>query len=477
MEQLPALLDGTVALCAQLGSSEASKQFSSKQFSTAMTVVGAAPSMSLEVAGKLAQKIQQMDCWSGEQKEELLKEISNKAASVAGNEGAGESLYVTGRRPLQDFTHLRHYMVPSVLEMLQDASRTKHSKVEVLSQFACRLGLRCPSEPTYSAIVAIVDLVSGDIPISSEEKHRNFKACKPLVKVCCDNAPAHSKPYVAALPSDPTAFLTCEWGREVFADELPATCAISDAAFHAHWKSIPLRVTNIRASAFAPIERAATPAMVMGLTQHVLARASHERGHDIIPIQYLRPGSSEAPVPTMSHGAPHAYSAQQVSSSSREGQPMLAIANEPSGTSLAPQFTPEQEKNSTNAPLDMVVALQRQREQSRIQDKEFSENDMETEQSPKPQPCKKPAAATPKGAHEKAATAKHHVTTPKKKPATNQVAKDNLKQSTNESSCPLSMKQRLKLRPNGCSKCRNRPGCTPSCLRGSGSYIKVHMYK
>jgi hypothetical protein len=30
----------------------------------------------------------------------------------------------------------------------------------------------------------------------------------------------------------------------------------------------------------------------------------------------------------------------------------------------------------------------------------------------------------------------------------------------------LSMAKRLSIRPKGCSKCRWKPGCSPSCLRG-----------
>jgi hypothetical protein len=38
----------------------------------------------------------------------------------------------------------------------------------------------------------------------------------------------------------------------------------------------------------------------------------------------------------------------------------------------------------------------------------------------------------------------------------------------NDAGFPLTMKQRLKSRPDGCSKCRGVPGCTPSCWKARG---------
>jgi len=250
MEQLPALLDGTVTLCAQLGSSDASKAFAAKQLSTAMALVGAAVNLSMEVAAQLVGKVQKMDCWSSEQKEELLKQISSKAVSQVGLASAGETLHVSGRRAMQDYCQLMHYVVPSVWEILQDASRTSSAKIDVLSDFATKLGLRCPSEPTYSAMMAIVEMVTGVPERSSEEAHQVFKGIKQRIKACCDNAPAHNKPYVAALPVDPNLFVAGAWGREVFATESPGQVPFPVHLFVAHWKRIPLRITNVRASPF-----------------------------------------------------------------------------------------------------------------------------------------------------------------------------------------------------------------------------------
>jgi len=340
MEQLSSLLDGTVTLCAQLGSSDASQAFAAKQHATAMAVIGTAI-MSMEVAAHLASKVQQMERWSPEQKQQLLEVISIRAASAVGQASAGEALQISGRRPLQDFSLLMHYVVPSVWGSLNDCSKTVNSKVEILSRFATSIGLRCPSEPTYSAIVAIVDLVTGETNKTSEEKYQAFRAHKPRIKFCCDSVLSNARPHVVALPADPTVFLTGEWGREAYATELPGACPFGYGDFVAHWKSIPLRVTNIRAAPFAPIQRANASAMqMMGLMHHVLARASHQSNtSEHIPIQILRADSSEALVPNRSQALPHVSSAQQISSSSQQGQPILAIANEPH-TSLAPPFAP-----------------------------------------------------------------------------------------------------------------------------------------
>ena len=59
-----------------------------------------------------------------------------------------------------------------------------------------------------------------------------------------------------------------------------------------------------------------------------------------------------------------------------------------------------------------------------------------------------------------------------KKPAAMKVTKSHKKQD-GKSKAPLSMKERLNLKPAGCSKCRGIPGCTPSCWKGRGLKVTV----
>jgi hypothetical protein len=59
-----------------------------------------------------------------------------------------------------------------------------------------------------------------------------------------------------------------------------------------------------------------------------------------------------------------------------------------------------------------------------------------------------------------------------KKPAAMKVTKFHKKQD-GKAKAPLSMKERLNLKPTGCSKCRGIPGCTPSCWKGRGLNVKM----
>jgi hypothetical protein len=79
----------------------------------------------------------------------------------------------------------------------------------------------------------------------------------------------------------------------------------------------------------------------------------------------------------------------------------------------------------------------------------------------------KASTQTPKVAKKKGKT-KAAVATKAKTPA--------IKNQKNTSAAQVpgfSMQKRLLLRPNGCSKCRLKPGCTPSCLRGVNNCVYI----
>jgi hypothetical protein len=112
------------------------------------------------------------------------------------------------------------------------------------------------------------------------------------------------------------------------------------------------------------------------------------------------------------------------------------------------------------SPMDIIGQLQNQRANIKEARKEHaSEEDKcddptATAEAAAPTVLRRPAGAgqTKQTVMKKPVAAKKLVA---KKPA-----------NEAESSCPLSHKRRLQLRPHGCSKCRRRPGCTPSCWRG-----------
>ena len=149
-DQLCAVLDGTRELSAQMLDTAAAKVFMEKQRQAILSMLCDIKVLSFEVASKLAAKVIEMS-WEKDQKEPLLKAISEKA-SLQDLPSAHEVIHVSGRRPNQDFTALPAYVLPSMWSVLKQTQFPKMARIELLSKFAAQLGLQCPTESTIAAM-------------------------------------------------------------------------------------------------------------------------------------------------------------------------------------------------------------------------------------------------------------------------------------------------------------------------------------
>ena len=271
------------------------------QFDAALQALQDITSIDFSSAAMLAAKINLMNCW-GANKDKLLEVVGQKASMQnVPNAAAGEQLFINGRRAIQDYTALPAYIIQSLWDFLAQATHSKAARIEAVTKFSSILGLRCPSEPTYCVIMAIVNMAAKEeLDDDSAQKFESFRAHKHIIKKIVDSCEyVHVQGLrVLTLPLKVDNFLDSEWARAAFAAEPAGQCPFSARDFLLYFKSIPLRNTNTRSfSMFQPLQRASAPA-VMNLFSRFLAQAAHGQANVEQPrITFLPRGQNTLPAP------------------------------------------------------------------------------------------------------------------------------------------------------------------------------------
>ena len=87
---------------------------------------------------------------------------------------------VNTRRSYQDFVSLPYYLTPAWWNFLQTAGQ-REERVEQLSKLSGKLGLRCPSEATYGAIMFLGCFLFSP-NMNEKEKSKLLEEYKPKIK-------------------------------------------------------------------------------------------------------------------------------------------------------------------------------------------------------------------------------------------------------------------------------------------------------
>ena len=312
VQQLLQLLQGSETLTQTIQGTPAAQSFAAKQLETFEQLLQKVTCFDFGHAAMLASKLGETCVWEKDVASKLIETVTQKAATNLPNEAAGEALSI-GRRMNQDFTSLACYLTPSLLASLASKQFTMVGKAEIIGNFASKMGLQCPSEQTFAALVGIINVVSNDIPVTSAELHDRLRQLKPIIKGCCECKGNQDLPYIRDLPCDRSKFLDSNWGKIAFSNEQPVESWEDMPLYKRHWKLIPLRVTNFKA-AVQPFQRLVhTPALPQQVQQNALmqflwqaqardARSSASSSSGDIPMQYFVPQSdpaSSSPVPIL----------------------------------------------------------------------------------------------------------------------------------------------------------------------------------
>jgi hypothetical protein len=458
VQKLLHILEGSATLMQHIQSTPSAISFGAQQLQTFEQLLEQVPALEFSVAAQLASKISETKLWDEASTNKLLEIISKKAASAVPNVAAGECLNL-GRRVLQDYTALAHYLTPSVLNLLSARSTHMAAKAEILGNFASKLGLQCPNEQTFAAMVGILDVASNDFPVTSAERHDRLKHLKPLIKSACDQKAGPDMPYVVTLPSDRSLFMESPWFKSAFIEEKPLEEWAEMAMYIRHWKTVPLRVTNMKV-AYQPFQRLQPhsnllPEQIMQFLQHARMPRPASSSHGI-DIQYLAPYEPRA-LPNIDAPPPPAMAPSTLAIEDK----MPPLVNTAEGAAAsAPQAQPSPASNSKARsdqrkanPLEVIQRLGELGKEAASERKGQEEEEVE--------------AVEPKAKAKSKASKTEQVY---KKPAANTKGKKTQASGKQKRAVkfglPPNMKARLRERPQGCSKCRWKAGCTPSCFRG-----------
>ena len=383
-----------------------------------------------------------------------------------------DSLTGLSRRPLQDYTSMHNFMTTDVWDRLQSKERQQRDGLDVLLLFAIRLGLRCPTEATYQTIACIHMLAQDGLSNVQQMTLDQRLAQVRSVKSCFRNALNHAVDVlrVHVLRLDDLEEKHPDIWLQVFGDGNPVSSRIT-------WQDLSqcMLMTPMRASrrASVPTIQIETPLATQAqnfasfmqsqmhqmqqmqtLTLHALhARQTtpvepFEQGVDVqpaLPMLEDRTPPRVEPIPSISEEVTPRTEREEVA----EVTPTAAVTTRSShsvGEATAALLKAMENRGSAKAQAKAQAKAKATGNKGSARGKAST---------------KKPASQKTKVKR----TAMKRKTTSKKATQTKTSStKPGTKKRPNLSSLPSNAK-RLQMRPSGCSRCRFKPGCTPSCFK------------
>ena len=372
-------------------------------------------------------------------------------ASMGGND----------RRPFQDFTTMKHFIPHSRWKLLDEKP---HLALEVVCQCLHELGLIIPSEPTSAEAAAIIGSIRGDV-WDAKGQADLFVDVKKKLKDCYKRSKKEPPVFVETYPATPGELLS-KYGPaicSIYKDDLPIKCPIDDAQLNHQRGLADMRYSpdknpkgadenphqlyamfmkRLVANTASPLSR--NPNEVDSLSNFIDFRAGGARSRAMTGLRHLEDKELG------------------VALKARMQEPMAMDNCQPGQTAAAPQPpAPPQHAAPATQPSALAAPLA-------IEDAKGSSAPLPAAGQAAAQG---PVAESPALAvHNKIAealaaikadkqNAKNAKQTMMKRPAS--AAQPTLP-ITKRNSKPASWMRRY---PEGCSKCRNVPGCTPSCWK------------
>ena len=164
--------------CQELGNFQEILQ---QQCQQVVKELGAMASLELEAAAPLLAMVRQNRLWTNDMKEAISQALHTKVT-----ESLGAGKVIASRMPMQDFSWFPVYLTQKDWDIVlqADTSANVGLKCNVVCDRLWKLGLRAPSEPTYAMITAILLLREPMRFSDGIQLRSSYLTVKQLVKNC-----------------------------------------------------------------------------------------------------------------------------------------------------------------------------------------------------------------------------------------------------------------------------------------------------
>ena len=452
-----------------------------KQQVALLSVLQKSSVLNLKDANSIFQMMDE-NTWTPEQIHALRMAVSERLQTEEAKDDAGK------RGPKsQDFQNFLGFLKPSQWTSLQ-ASGSVSSGCSMLVSMLARLGLRYPSEWTFGTMYCFMHLVLGlEVPDASKA-YSEITKLKPGIRKQLEGLPEPSV-FLLQLPKTPLE-LPSQFYAEVYGSERPCEGKIS--------KELLLFTTSqisVRKSGDKVLDKAAPPQVPVDPMQAMATTAT------ALMATIVATHGPQAGAASVGASAPAGSAAGPLAR--MPSRQMLALCDAPPETPeeapLAPEELPKVEE--TLAPLaasqlpeqlnNLRSALgqgnKKQHKKPAVADavaeaKVPQQDSLASESLGQGSEPKPKAKAKAKAKAKVKAKAKAHTkgkSQAEAKPLLKGKPAAALKRPAASTSTGRSIKEvpgltwqdRIRMRPNGCSKCRQKRGCTLSCF---AAYLKQH---
>lgn len=192
------LLGGSASLSAHMAAGPLLDEFAKQQMEAARVEVSKIKLLTLEQANNIAVKLKEVPFLTSADQQKLLECIIAKTVE------SGPAENNDGRRcALQNYTCLSQYLTPNMWNAVANPSYSEQTKLDLLVKFSVQLGLRCPTEQTYAALLAIINLAPGSDPATApSDLYQQLQSVKMRTKKLLESQSSTEKPHEATAVSN-----------------------------------------------------------------------------------------------------------------------------------------------------------------------------------------------------------------------------------------------------------------------------------
>ena len=490
VQKVVAIMDGVLNLWQSMGGDgcSAAEGMAKDGLQNVSKMIQDQSMLSFQDAASVNTKLTGMLCWSESAKDDLKTMLSSKVTFQPSSLPSDATH--CGRRKQQDYTSFPSYCPDWLWELLLDKEVDWEKKIIAVSKLAVQLGMRCPSEMSSAVLMtmSLLDSMSDRGKVEDQSMYDLLQECKRKIKDVSENHAAVHE-YVQVLPRIADDFKSSPWYGEAFADgkHPAAMMKVHLGDIMAFARKIPLRTSR---STVQPRSRLLSPgvqdnnamASMMGMMMQFMQgqqqlqpqqQPPQQRNRAHCSLSAILNGSSRA---TASAGA----GAGDAGGGGPAGAGTLAIEDVEEKEKLALERQKLEKEKSELEKLRKPVVPE---PADGLQDVGSSVSEgvrrlkdfMSAGKDKRTASAKEAGAQSEKAKKEKAKKEKVKKENAKKKEnVKGNVKTENVKGNVKEDVKKVKKEnvkipaRLVKMYPSGCSKCRHKAGCTPSCFRGRG---------